>query len=89
MLGKRLLRKRATLQDIFRLYQVVCRTPKILDILKDLECVTINNALCDPLKDVLSVCVVFTISILTFKFQTIEFSSKKLYFHFFQGTDKV
>lgn len=54
MLGKRLLRKRATLQDIYRLYQVVTRTPKILAILKDLDCITINNTLCDPLEDVLS-----------------------------------
>lgn len=57
MLGKRLLRKRATLQDIFRLYQVVHRSAKTLAILKDLDCATINNALCDPLEDVLSVCV--------------------------------
>lgn len=58
MLGKRLLRKRATLQDIFRLYQVVHRTPKILATLKDLECATINNVLCEPLEDVLTVCVI-------------------------------
>lgn len=55
MLAKRLLRKRATLQDVYRLYQVVCRTPKILAILKDLDCVTINDALCGPLVDVLKV----------------------------------
>lgn len=54
MVGKRLLRKRATLQDIFRLYQVAVRTPKILAVLKDLDCVTVNNSLCEPIEDVLS-----------------------------------
>lgn len=54
MLGKRLLRKRATLQDIYRLYQVVVRTPKILAVLKDLDCININKALCEPIDDVLS-----------------------------------
>lgn len=55
MLAKRLLRKRATLQDVYRLYQVVCRTPKILVILKDLECTTINDVLCGPIEDTLKV----------------------------------
>lgn len=57
MLGKKLLRKRATLQDIYRLYQVVIRVPKILAVLKDLDCVTINNALCDPILDALTVSI--------------------------------
>lgn len=55
MLGKKLLRKRATLQDIYRLYQVIIRVPKILDVLNDLECVTIKNAICDPIRDALTV----------------------------------
>lgn len=59
MLCKKLLRKRATLQDIYRLYQVVIRVPKILAVLKDLDCVTINNVLCDPIQDALTVCNVF------------------------------
>lgn len=57
MLCKKLLRKRATLQDIYRLYQVVVRVPKLLAVLKDLDCVTINNALYDPIQDALSVCI--------------------------------
>lgn len=59
MLGKKLLRKRATLQDIYRLYQVVIRTPKLNAALKDLECVTINNILCEPIKDTLVVSIDF------------------------------
>lgn len=55
MLGKKLLRKRATLQDIYRLYQVIIRVPKILDVLNDLECVTINSSICDPIRDALAV----------------------------------
>lgn len=57
MLGKKLLRKRATLQDIYRLYQIVIRVPKILAILDELDCITIKNVLCDPMKDALSVSI--------------------------------
>lgn len=57
MLGKKLLRKRATLQDIYRLYQVVIRVPKMLVVLEDLDCVTINNVICEPIKDALSVSI--------------------------------
>lgn len=49
------MRKRATLQDIYRLYQVVIRVPKIIVVLEDLECPTVNNVICSPMKDVLSV----------------------------------
>lgn len=55
MLGKKLMRKNATLQDIYRLYQVVIRVPKIVAALQELECVTVNNVICDPMKDVLTV----------------------------------
>lgn len=58
MLSKKLMRKRATLQDIYRLYQVVIRIPSVILTLRDLECVTVNNVICDPLKDVLSVSVI-------------------------------
>lgn len=57
MLCKKLLRKRATLQDIYRLYQVVIRVPKILALLKELDCITINSTLCDPIKDALAVSI--------------------------------
>lgn len=53
MLGKKLQRKRATLQDIYRLYQVTVRVPKILAALQELECVTIEKNICEALKDVL------------------------------------
>lgn len=58
MLGKKLLRKRATLQDIYRLYQIVIRVPKILVVLDDLDCITIKNVLCEPMKDALSVSII-------------------------------
>lgn len=54
MLGKKLMRKRATLQDIYRLYQVTLRVPKILTALQELDCPTINSILCDPLADVIA-----------------------------------
>lgn len=63
MLSKKLLRKRATLQDIYRLYQVVIRVPKIVAVLQDLECVTINNALCSPINDALAVSICLEINI--------------------------
>lgn len=53
MLGKKLMRKRATLQDIYRLYQVVIRIPKILIILRELECPTVTSAIYSPIKDTL------------------------------------
>lgn len=60
MLGKKLMRKRATLQDIYRLYQIVNRVPKIVALLEDLECVTVNNVILNPMKDVLCVsCVTY------------------------------
>lgn len=53
MLGKKLQRKRATLQDIYKLYQVTTRVPKILTALQELGCITIDKNICEPLKDVL------------------------------------
>lgn len=57
MLSKKLLRKRATLQDIYRLYQVANRMPKIISVLQELDCVTINDVLCQPMQDALAVSV--------------------------------
>lgn len=59
MLGKKLMRKKASLQDIFRLYQIVVRTPKILELLSDLENVAVNNVLYTPMKDTLGDLVMF------------------------------
>uniref|UniRef100_A0AAG5DF98 DNA mismatch repair proteins mutS family domain-containing protein n=1 Tax=Anopheles atroparvus TaxID=41427 RepID=A0AAG5DF98_ANOAO len=51
---KRLLRRKASLQDIFRLYQVVLRMPKILLLLDSLPSnVAVRNILYDPVKDIL------------------------------------
>ncbi|XP_058120006.1 DNA mismatch repair protein spellchecker 1 [Anopheles ziemanni] len=51
---KRLLRRKASLQDIFRLYQVVLRMPKILSLLDSLSSnVAVRNILYDPIKDIL------------------------------------
>lgn len=55
MLTRRLMRKKATLQDIFRLYQVVLRVPVLIKKLIDLENVTVNNVLSDPMKETLQV----------------------------------
>lgn len=48
---KKLMRKRAALQDIYRLYQVVVRAMNVEQILQDLENVTVEANLCTPLKD--------------------------------------
>lgn len=53
------MRKRATLQDIHRLYQVVLRIPKILLTLKELDCSTVTSVICEPLADILSELVMF------------------------------
>lgn len=50
MLTKKLLRQKANLQDIFRIYQVMLRTPKIINVLMTLENATVKSVLCDPLK---------------------------------------
>lgn len=53
MLTKKLLRQKANLQDIFRIYQVMLRTPKIVNVLLSLEHATVKSVLCDPLKSYL------------------------------------
>lgn len=50
MLTKKLLRQKANLQDIFRIYQVMLRTPKIINVLLSLENTTVKSVLCDPFK---------------------------------------
>lgn len=59
MLGKKLMRKRATLQDIYRLYQAIVRVPKIINALQELECVTVTNVICDPMRDILQELVMY------------------------------
>ncbi|XP_055551024.1 DNA mismatch repair protein spellchecker 1 isoform X2 [Wyeomyia smithii] len=53
ILVKKLLKKKASLQDIFRLYQVVLRIPKILHLLKSLENTAIKSIIYHPMKDTL------------------------------------
>ncbi|XP_055379270.1 DNA mismatch repair protein spellchecker 1 [Condylostylus longicornis] len=50
MAARKLLRKKATLQDVFRIYQVIMRAPKIIKTLMELENSTINNVLVNPMK---------------------------------------
>ncbi|XP_058455640.1 DNA mismatch repair protein spellchecker 1 [Malaya genurostris] len=50
---RKLLRKKASLQDIFRLYQVVLRVPKIFQLLEMLENTAIRSVISNPMKDAL------------------------------------
>lgn len=53
MLTKKLMRRKATLQDIFRIYQVILRAPKIVKTLLSLENDVVKSVLCDPIKSYL------------------------------------
>ncbi|KAH8352433.1 hypothetical protein KR084_004130 [Drosophila pseudotakahashii] len=53
MLTKKLMRRKANLQDLFRIYQVILRTPKILKVLLELENSTIESVICAPFKSFL------------------------------------
>lgn len=74
------MRKKASLQDLYRLYQVVVRIPKIVTILDDLLNSTVENVIVSPLK------VSCEVIIATFKFviltlsDIIFISPKKVYF---------
>lgn len=51
------MRKKASLQDIYRIYQVVVRVPKLINILEDLCSTTVDSVLVTPMKDTLSVSI--------------------------------
>lgn len=51
------MRKKASLQDIYRLYQVVVRVPTVLAALAELDNVTIDNVLTKPIKDTIGVTI--------------------------------
>lgn len=51
VLCKKLQRKKVSLQDIYRLYQVVVRALKVEEMLQELENVTVDTNLGAPLKD--------------------------------------
>ncbi|EDW27406.1 GL21272 [Drosophila persimilis] len=53
MLTKKLMRRKATLQDLFRIYQVILRTPKIVQVLLSLENSTVESVICSPFKSFL------------------------------------
>lgn len=55
VLNKKLMRRKAGLQDIFKIYQVILRMPDILESLKELDSPAVKNVLYDPLKDVYTV----------------------------------
>lgn len=57
VLSKKLMRKKASLQDIFRVYQVVLRMPKLVTIMEDLGHATVGSVLVQPLRDTLGVSV--------------------------------
>lgn len=44
------MRKKASLQDLYRLYQVVVRIPKIIVILSDLLNSAVDSVIVSPLK---------------------------------------
>ncbi|KAG4080064.1 hypothetical protein HA402_014504 [Bradysia odoriphaga] len=51
VLCKRLMRKKASLKDLYRLYQVVARIPKILAILSDLLNPAVDSVIVSPMKE--------------------------------------
>lgn len=51
MLINKVSRKRATLQDVFKIYQVVLRLPNVVKSLKDLNCNALNAVATIPLKE--------------------------------------
>lgn len=51
------MRKKTSLQDIYRIYQVVVRVPKLINILDELCSTTVDNVLVTPMKDTLSVSI--------------------------------
>ncbi|CAO1403570.1 unnamed protein product [Diamesa serratosioi] len=52
MLNNKLTRKRATLQDVFKIYRVVLRIPEIIDLLQKLDNSAVNIVVLQPLKDI-------------------------------------
>lgn len=61
VLSKKLMRKKASLQDIFRVYQVVLRMPKLVTIMEDLGHATVGSVLVQPLRDTLGVSVLSSV----------------------------
>lgn len=53
MLTKKLMRKKASLQDIFRTYQVILRAPRLISSLLELENNKVTQIICEPMKNTL------------------------------------
>ncbi|CRK92120.1 CLUMA_CG005717, isoform A [Clunio marinus] len=53
ILNNKLTRKRANLQDVFKIYQVILRLPEILELLKDTENSSVKTAVFEPFIDIL------------------------------------
>lgn len=53
------MRKRASLKDLYRLYQVIASMPRIQRLLEDIGSSTIDSVISAPMKDVLSVSIFF------------------------------
>jgi DNA mismatch repair protein MSH2 len=53
MLTNKVSRKRATLQDVFKIYQVILRLPNLLKIMSELNCDALTVMAATPLKDLL------------------------------------
>lgn len=62
VLNKKLMRRKAGLQDIFKIYQVILRMPDILESLKELDSSAVKNVLYDPLTDSYNVSLTLDIS---------------------------
>lgn len=54
MLSNKVSRKRATLQDVFKIYQVILRLPHLLKIMKELDCSALTVMAATPLKELLT-----------------------------------
>lgn len=52
MLTNKLSRKRASLQDVFKIYQVVLRLPEILKLMKMMKSAVVTSALFEPFNDI-------------------------------------
>uniref|UniRef100_A0A1B0CAD0 Putative mismatch repair atpase msh6 muts family n=1 Tax=Lutzomyia longipalpis TaxID=7200 RepID=A0A1B0CAD0_LUTLO len=51
MLTKKLMRRNASLQDVYKLYRVVVRIPNLLGLLAEMDNSTVDNVLAKPIKD--------------------------------------
>lgn len=53
MLNNKLLRKRANLQDVFKVYQIILRLPEVLRLLNAMDNSVVLSVLCENFSDIL------------------------------------